>query len=161
MSAAHDWAAIVASSLEWEQSHVKFDHALKGLKPLQRGKRAKGFPHSVWQLVEHIRLAQADLLDFCANPKYEHNLKWPDDYWPRNPAPSTGRAWTKSLSDYHRDLKAFAQLTTGHADTLTEKIPWGTGQTCARTVLVAMDHASYHLGQIVAVRQAIGAWSQK
>jgi len=156
-----DWAAVVASSLDWQQAHVSFDNALKGLKPAQRGKRAKGFHHSVWQLVEHIRLAQADLLDFCTNPKYEHSLKWPDDYWPTKPAPASARAWTKCLSDYHRDLKTLAGFTVDHADTLTEKIPWGTGQTYLRTVLVAMDHASYHVGQIVAVRRATGAWSGK
>lgn len=159
MTVATDWATIVASSLNWEQAHASFDHALKGLKPVERGKRARGFPHSAWQLTEHIRLAQADLLDFCANPSYQHGLKWPDDYWPKAAAPPSGRAWTKSLSDYHRDLEGLAQFAIEHADTLTEKIPWGTGQTYLRSVLVAMDHASYHVGQIVAVRRAIGAWS--
>lgn len=159
MESASEWATIVASSLNWEQAHVSFDHALKGLKPAARGKRARGFPHTVWQLVEHIRLAQADLLDFCANPNYRHSLTWPDDYWPKDPAPSSGRAWTKSLSEYHRDLDALARFAVERAQTLTEKIPWGTGQTYLRTVLVATDHASYHVGQIVAVRRAIGAWS--
>jgi len=151
-------AAIVASSLNWEQAHATFDNALKGLPPNLRGVRPEKFPHSVWELVEHIRLAQSDLLDFCVNPKYQETLKWPDDYWPRSPAPSGEAQWTASLETIRKDAAALAQFTTDHAATLEQKIPHGTGQTYLRTVLVAVDHTSYHVGQIVVVRRLLGAW---
>ena len=156
MSATKDWATIVASSLDWEEAHAKFDNAVKDMPADLRAKKPKGTPHSVWDLVEHIRLAQRDLLDFCTNPKYEHKLKWPDDYWPKS-APSDAD-WKKSLDGYHKDLKAFAAFAVDHADSLTQKIPAGKGQTYLRTVLVAADHAAYHVGQIVMVRQLLGAW---
>ena len=156
MNTTRDWATIVASSLDWEQAHAKFDHAIKDLPAELRGQKPKGTPHSVWDLVEHIRLAQHDLLEFCRNPKYEHNLKWPDDYWPTS-APSDAD-WKMSVDSYHKDLKAFASFAIDHADTLPSRIPAGTGQTYLRTVLVAVDHAAYHVGQIVMVRQILGAW---
>jgi uncharacterized damage-inducible protein DinB len=151
-------AAIVASSLNWEQAHAGLDHALKDLPAKLRGVRPDKFPHSVWELVEHIRRAQHDLLDFCANPKYEEKLKWPDDYWPSSPAPANDVEWKEALSAIHRDTAALAEFTTTHAATLEQKIPWGTGQTYLRTVLVAMDHTSYHVGQMVMVRRLLGAW---
>jgi uncharacterized damage-inducible protein DinB len=151
-------ATIVASSLTWEQAHATLDNALKGLAPNLRGVRPDKFPHSVWELVEHIRLAQHDLLDFCANPKYQETLKWPDDYWPKSPAPASEAEWTASLEAIQKDADALAQFTTSHAATLDKKIPHGTGQTYLRTVLVAVDHTAYHVGQIVAVRRLLGAW---
>lgn len=151
-------AAIVASSLTWEQAHATFDNALKGLPPNLRGVRPEKFPHSVWELVEHIRLAQSDLLEFCANPQYQETLKWPDDYWPKSPAPAGEAQWTASLETIGKDAAALAKFTADHAATLEEKIPHGTGQTYLRTVLVAVDHTSYHVGQIVAVRRLLDAW---
>jgi uncharacterized damage-inducible protein DinB len=151
-------AAIVASSLTWEQAHATIDNALKGLPPKLRGVRPDKFPHSVWQLVEHVRLAQHDLLAFCVNAEYEETLKWPDDYWPSAPAPASEAEWNRSLDAIRRDAAAFAKFATEHAATLEQKIPHGTGQTYLRTILVAVDHASYHVGQIVAVRRLLGAW---
>lgn len=153
-----NWKAIVASSLDWEQAHASLEHAVKGLAPRLRAKHAKGFPHSAWDQVEHIRLAQYDLLDFCRNAKYVHALTWPDDYWPRPGAKPTARQWKASLAQIRRDSRALARFTTGFRGDLTARIPHGTGQTYLRTVLVAMDHAAYHVGQIVAVRRLLGAW---
>src|SRR6266545_420128 len=137
-----DWASIVASSLDWEQARVTLDNAVKGLPTDLRGRRAQGFPHSVWELVDHIRRTQHDLLEFCTNAHY-HEPKWPDDYWP-NPAESpTDQAWTSAVETINTDAAALARFTIEHAATLTEKIPHGTGQTYLRTVLVAVDHASY------------------
>jgi uncharacterized damage-inducible protein DinB len=152
------WAEIVASSLTWEQAHLTLDNAVKGLPPSLRGARPPGYPHSVWELVEHIRLTQRDLLSFCADPNY-HEPKWPDDYWPANPAPATDAAWDESLAAIRADAEALARFTREHSATLTGRIPHGTGQTYLRTVLVAMDHASYHTGQIVAVRRLLNAWA--
>ena len=152
------WQAIVASSLDWDQAHATLDAALKGLAKEDRGKRPENYPHSVWELVEHIRIAQTDLLDFIRNPDYVHDLKWPDDYWPSAPEPSSEAAWKASLEKIASDKEALAEFTTSTATDLTEKIPHGTGQTYLRTILVAVDHAAYHIGQIVAVRRLLGAW---
>ncbi|HEV7839888.1 MAG TPA: DinB family protein [Gemmatimonadaceae bacterium] len=158
MTATQDWRAIVASSLSWEQAHATLENAVKGLAPSLQGVRPTGYPHSPWELLEHIRITQHDLLDFCQNPNYEEKLKWPDDYWPPTPAPPTAGAWEKTLSDYRRDREALARFTTESKIDLTGKIPHGTGQTYLRTILVAVDHASYHVGQIVSVRRLLGAW---
>ena len=152
------WRAIVASSLEWEQAHTTLEKAVKDLAPALRGQRPDGYPHSVWELLDHIRITQRDLLDFCQNPDYEEKLAWPKDYWPATPAPPTPDAWDKSIADYRRDLEALARFTNDSEIDLTTKIPHGTGQTYLRTILVAVDHASYHLGQIVSVRRLLGAW---
>lgn len=156
-AAVDEWAAIVASALTWEQAHASVDHAVKGLSRALRGTRPANYPHSVWELLDHIRRTQRDLLEFCVNPKY-HEPKWPEDYWPGAPEPPSDAAWTECLAAIRADARALADFTTENAATLTEKIPQGTGQTYLRTVLVAADHTSYHAGQIVAVRRLLGAW---
>lgn len=155
MSAA--WPEIVASSLGWEQAHVSLDGAVKGLPAALRGTRPQGLPHSIWELVDHIRATQRDLLEFCTNPDY-HEPKWPDEYWPTSPAPPSDAAWNACLEAVGEDARALAAFTTRHEATLAERIPHGTGQTYLRTVLVAVDHAAYHVGQIVLVRRLLGAW---
>jgi len=152
------WQSIVASSLDWDQAHVTLDAALKGLAKADRGRRAEGYPHSVWELVDHIRITQTDLLDFIRNADYAHALKWPDDYWPPTPAPPSDSAWRSSLEKIRGDRDELAKFTTRTRMDLTKKIPHGDGQTYLRTVLVAADHASYHIGQIVAVRRLLGSW---
>jgi len=151
------WAAIVASSLTWEQAHASLEHAVDELPSSLRGKRPANYPHSAWELLDHIRRTQRDLLEFCANPKY-HEPKWPEDYWPGSPEPPSEAAWKDCLAGIRADAQALADFTVNNAATLTQKIPHGTGQTYLRTVLVAVDHASYHAGQIVAVRRLLGAW---
>jgi uncharacterized damage-inducible protein DinB len=134
------------------------ESAVKGLSAALRGERPAGYPHSVWELLEHIRITQRDLLDFCQKPDYEETLAWPRDYWPVTPAPSSEEAWNQSIADYRRDREALARFTTTSKIDLTGKIPRGTGQTYLRTILVAVDHASYHIGQIISVRRLLGAW---
>jgi uncharacterized damage-inducible protein DinB len=158
MSNTEDWRAIVASSLDWEQAHSSLENVLKGLPSELRGKRPNGFAHSVWELLEHIRITQHDLLTFVQDPNYEEKLMWPKDYWPSTAAPSGDKAWNESVAAWRKDRMAFERFTTDTKQDLTAKIPRGTGQTYLRTVLVAVDHASYHLAQIVAVRQLLGAW---
>lgn len=158
MTGKQDWRPIVASSLDWEQAHAKLETVLKGLAVSLRGQRPPGYPHSAWELLEHIRITQHDLLDFCVNPDYEEQLEWPRDYWPPSASPPSANAWDKSIADYGRDREALARFTTESKIDLTAKIPRGTGQTYLRTILVAVDHASYHVGQIVSVRRLLGAW---
>lgn len=152
------WQEIVASSLDWEQAHLTLDHALKGLTAAGRAARPGGYPHSVWQLLDHIRVAQHDLLDFCVNANYSHDLNWPDDYWPSDPAPTDDAAWIACLAQINEDRAHLTRFTTDGSVDLTQAIPHGTGQTYLRTVLVAIDHAAYHLGQIVDVRRLNKDW---
>jgi uncharacterized damage-inducible protein DinB len=153
-----EWRRIVADSLGWEQAHATLENAVKGLSIDDRGKRPERYPHSPWELLEHIRITQADLLDFCTNSTYKEHLEWPHDYWPRSISPPNGDAWTESLRAIQSDRQALARFTTETSQELTARIPWGTGQTFLRTVLVAVDHTSYHVGQIIAVRRLLGVW---
>jgi uncharacterized damage-inducible protein DinB len=144
--------------LDWEEAHVGFDKAVAGIPADKRGARPAGFEHSPWQLLEHIRLAQDDILDFCVNPKYEHTMKWPDDYWPANPAPPDAAAWTAGISGYARSLEQLKKLAREVKD-LTAKVPTGKpSQTYLRAILMTADHTAYHVGQLVAVRRGLGIW---
>jgi hypothetical protein len=144
--------------LDWEEAHVGFDKAVDGIPAAKRGVRPSGFEHSPWQLLEHIRLAQEDILDFCVDPGYEHNMKWPDDYWPKDPAPPDTAAWTKSIASYTRSREKLKKLARDVED-LTAKVPTGkSGQTYLRAILLVADHTAYHVGQLVAIRRALGVW---
>ncbi|MGH7604745.1 MAG: DinB family protein [Gemmatimonadaceae bacterium] len=161
MEKQQNWREIVASSLGWEQAHASLESAAKNLAPKLRGQRPKGEPHSLWELLEHIRITQSDLLDFCQNENYVEKLEWPHDYWPSSPAPPNEEAWEKSVDDCRRDREALARFTTDTDVDLTSKIPRGTGQTYLRTILLAVDHTAYHVGQIVIVRRLLDAWPAK
>jgi hypothetical protein len=144
--------------LDWEEAHVGFDKAVDGIPPDKRGARAAGFEHSPWQLLEHIRIAQDDILDFCVNPRYEHTRKWPDDYWPKDPSPPGARAWTDSIESVKRSREELKRLAREQPD-LAAAVPTGKGaQTYLRAILLVADHAAYHVGQLVAVRRALGVW---
>ncbi|HEX2693059.1 MAG TPA: DinB family protein [Gemmatimonadaceae bacterium] len=161
MGKGQDWREIVASSLGWEQAHTNLEHAVEDFPRELRGQRPEGYPHSAWELLEHIRITQRDLLDFCQNPDYKEELAWPQDYWPSSPAPGSAAAWTRSVNACKKDRETLAKFATDSDVDLTSRIPRGTGQTYLRTLLVALDHASYHVGQIVAVRRLLGAWPAK
>jgi uncharacterized damage-inducible protein DinB len=149
----------LARVLDWEEAHVGFDKAVDGIPPDKRGAVAVGFEHSPWQLLEHMRIAQEDILDFCVNRQYEHRMKWPDDYWPREPAPSNAAAWTDSIASYTRSREELKQLARDVKD-LTAAVPTGTGtQTYLRAILLVADHTAYHVGQLIAVRRALGIWT--
>ena len=145
--------------LDWEEAHVGFDKAVHGIPPDARGGRAPGFEHSPWQLLEHMRIAQEDILDFCVNEAYEHTMTWPDDYWPKDPAPPGAGAWADSVASFTRSREELKRLARETED-LTAMVPTGKGhQTYLRAILLAADHVAYHVGQLVAVRRALGAWS--
>jgi uncharacterized damage-inducible protein DinB len=158
VSNGEDWRAIVASSLNWEQAHSSLENVLRGFPADLRGRRPPSFPHSAWELLEHIRITQHDLLEFVQNADYEEQLEWPKDYWPKSMAPTGDKEWNASLAGWKKDRMALERFTTDSKTDLTGRIPKGTGQTYLRTVLVALDHGAYHLAQIVAVRQLLGAW---
>ncbi|MEO9019040.1 MAG: DinB family protein [Gemmatimonadaceae bacterium] len=156
-TAAAPWRAIVASSLDWHEAHATFDAAVADLSEELRGRRPEHFPHSVWELVEHIRITQADLLAFMRDASYKA-ATWPDDYWPSSPAPRGPNVWNESTAAVQRDRAALKAIATDPALDLATKIPWGDGQTYLRTILLAVDHSAYHVGQLIAVRRMLGAW---
>ena len=138
-------------------AHAKFDDVIKNLPPKLRGVKPANFPHSPWMLLEHLRLAQWDILEFSRNKKHV-SPKWPEGYWPTTPAPPTTAAWTKSIQQFRRDLKAMQALIKNPKTDLFARIPWGDGQTILREALLVADHNAYHLAQLVDVRRLLGAW---
>jgi hypothetical protein len=147
----------LARLLDWEEAHVGLDKAVAGIPVDKRGARAAGFEHSPWQLIEHMRVAQEDILDFCVNANYVHSLKWPDDYWP-GPTPPGEAAWQECLESLTRSRDKVKALARDVED-LTAKVPTGkSNQTYLRAILLVADHAAYHVGQLVAVRRALGIW---
>jgi uncharacterized damage-inducible protein DinB len=146
--------------LAWEDAHVGFDRAVKGVAARHRGVVPPGGEHSIWQIVEHIRLAQADILEFCVSPRYKEK-KWPDEYWPTLPAPRDAAAWNASLAGVRAGCRALQKLAADTRIDLFAQIPHGTGQTYLREILLVADHTSYHVGQIVAVRRSLGIWGSR
>jgi DinB family protein len=147
----------LAKSLDWGEAHADFDKAVDGLAPELRGRRVAGLPHSAWEILEHLRIAQHDILDFSRNPDYSE-LTWPDEYWPPTPAPPTAAAWDESVAAFRRDRDALKLLTTDATIALTDRIPHGSGQTYLREVLLVLDHNAYHVAELVVVRRLLGAW---
>jgi len=138
-------------------AHATFDQAVKNFPIALRGKRPKGAEHSPWQVLEHLRIAQWDILDFSRNPKYRHR-RWPEDYWPATAAPPDAKAWDKSARAFRRDLKAMCDLVADPKTDLYARIPHGSGQTVLREALLVADHNAYHLGELVLLRRMLGAW---
>ena len=147
----------LAHFLDWNHAHVGFDDAVNGIPPNRRGAVPKGFAHSVWEIVEHMRIAQGDILEFCKNAKYREK-KWPDDYWPPTASPPSGAAWKKSLDAYRADRRAFQRLARNARVDLFANIPHGTGQTYLRELLLVADHNAHHVAQIIDIRRALGIW---
>jgi uncharacterized damage-inducible protein DinB len=148
----------VVRLLDWQDAHVNFDAAVEGLPAKLRGLRPPGLAHSPWELLEHLRRTQHDILDFCRNPDYQE-LTWPADYWPENPAPPSPEAWEASVAAFREDRAALRQLAQDPALDLFAAIPHGSGQTYLRELLLVADHNAYHVGQLVVVRKLLGAWS--
>lgn len=147
----------LARFIDFGEAHLTAEAALAGLDPELHGKRPQGFPHSPWELLEHIRITQHDILEFCVNPNYEE-MTWPDDYWPSGAAPSDAKSWNGSVASFRKDCEMVRELATSSKIDLFAKIPHGDGQTYLRELLLAQDHLSYHVGQLVLVRQLLGAW---
>lgn len=139
------------------QAHATFDDAVKGLDPELRGKVPKGGKHSPWQLLEHLRIAQWDILEFSRNGKHK-SPKWPDEYWPTEKEPADEKAWDKSVRAFKHDLKEMVELIRDEKTDLFAKIPHGDGQTILREALLIADHNAYHVGQLVLLRILLGAW---
>ena len=139
------------------EAHADFDQVIEDFPAELRGKTPKGAEHSPWTLLEHLRIAQWDILDFSRNPEYKA-MEWPKDYWPETDAPPDAKAWDKSVDAFREDLKAMCDLVEDEKTDLFAKIPHGDGQTILREALVLADHNSYHLGQMLLLRRLLGAW---
>jgi hypothetical protein len=148
---------LLARLLAWEDAHVGFDAAVTGIDAGFRGRVAEGLPHSAWQLVDHLRRTQHDILEFCVNPAYVE-LDWPADYWPSSPEPASDGEWNDSIRQFRADREALQRLAADPRIDLTERIPHGDGQTYGREIVLAADHAAYHVGQLILVRRALGIW---
>lgn len=147
----------VVDLLKGGHAHATFDDAIKNLPPELRGKKPRGAEHSPWQLLEHLRIAQSDILEFSRDPQHQ-SPDWPSGYWPAKPAPPDDKAWDKSVRAFRRDLKALSDMVAGESTDLFAKIAHGDGQTVLREALLAADHNAYHIGQLVLVRRLLGAW---
>ena len=147
----------LAALLRWEDAHASLDRVVEGVPHDRWSAAASGLPYTLWQLLEHVRLTQHDILDFCRNPGYAE-LRWPDDYWPPSGPAPTPEDITATLSGLRQDREALTAMALDTGTDLFARIPHGTGQTYLRELLLVADHTSYHLGQMVVVRRALGIW---
>jgi hypothetical protein len=147
----------LVSLLQGGSAYATFDVIVASIPAKLGGKKPTAYPHSLWMLLEHLRIAQRDILEFSRNPKYTAP-KWPDDYWPKSAAPPAPSAWNASVKKFRTDLKAMQALVKNPKTDLFAKIPWGSGQTVLREALLLADHNAYHLGQMLDVRRLLGAW---
>jgi hypothetical protein len=146
----------LAKSLDWDSAHVRFEEAVKDFPAELRGKTPVGAPHSPWQLLEHLRIAQWDILEFSRDAQHV-SPEFPAGYWPESATPPSDQAWDESVTAYQSDLDAMAALTLDASVDLYAPIPHGSGQTVLREILVALDHNAYHVGQLMILRKTLGA----
>lgn len=144
----------VINLLTKAEAHVDVQSELKGFPPKLHGRKPKGAPHTPWQLLEHMRLGQWDILQFSIDPKHV-SPKWPEGYWPKSDAPPSDKAWDESVRHFLADLDAVCKLVGDKGRDLLAPIPHGDGQTLLREALLVADHNAYHLGQLVQVRRTL------
>ncbi|MBB4634204.1 DinB family protein [Longimicrobium terrae] len=157
MTADESLRDLLARQLDWQDAHATFDAAVDGVPAEHQGTRPAGLPHSAWELLEHLRITQRDILDFCRDPGYQE-MAWPDDYWPASAAPPSPQSWEESAAAYRADRATLKQLAADPATDLYAPIPHGSGQTILRELLLVVDHTAYHVGQLILVRQLLGIW---
>ena len=143
--------------LKGGNAHVGFLDALENIPKRKRGAYGKGLPHTAWQLLEHLRIAQRDILEFSRNPKHI-SPDFPAGYWPSTPAPHDDAGWNQSIRAFRRDQLAMMRLISNRRLDLHAPFPWGDGQTLLREALLVADHNAYHLAQLVDLRRALGIW---
>jgi uncharacterized damage-inducible protein DinB len=142
-------------------AHASLDQVLANFPPEHRGTVPKGLPYSAWQLLEHIRIAQKDILDFSTNEDgHYRELKWPDEYWPKDPNPPSRSAWDESVKQIRSDRERFEELLQNPKTDLAATFPWGDGQNLIREALLIADHATYHTGELLVLRRLLGTWNK-
>ncbi len=142
--------------LDWHEAHADFSAAVTDLPAELRGRVPQGLPYSAWQLLEHIRLALWDIVEFSRDARHK-SPDWPEGYWPKTAAPADTTAWDKSVKAIHDYLEEMRELVNDPKRDLFAPIPHGSGQTLLRQALLTADHNAYHIGQLVLVRKALGA----
>ncbi len=145
------------SLLKGGNAHVTLEAAITGLPAGLRGKRPKGAPHSPWEILEHLRIAQWDILEFSRDSKHV-SPQWPVGYWPATQGPPNDKAWNQCVRAFRTDMESICKLVSDESTDLSAKIPHGSGQTILREAFLVADHNSYHLGEMVLVRRLLGAW---
>lgn len=144
----------IVNLLTKAEAHIDLQSALSDFPVALRGRKPEGAPHTPWQLLEHMRIAQKDILEFSLNSKYV-SRKWPDEYWPQKDSPPDATAWDKSVKEFLADLKSVCEMVKDPERDLFAIIPHGDGQTYLREALLTADHNAYHLGQLVMVRRIL------
>jgi hypothetical protein len=147
----------VLKLLEGSEAHAEFDAVVRGLPATLQGKRPNGAVHSPWEVLEHMRIAQWDILEFTRNPNHK-SPEFPSGYWPSTHAPPDGKGWDNSANTFRTDLQALSGIVADESMDLFAKIPHGDGQTILRQALLTADHNAYHLGELVLLRRLLGAW---
>ena len=145
--------------LKGGQAHATFDNAVEDFPAEVRGKKVKGLPHTAWMLLEHLRIAQWDILEFSRDAKHK-SPDWPKGYWPKEEAPRSASGWDESVKRFHADLKAMQDLVRNPKTDLFAKIPWGDGQTILREALLVADHNAYHVAEVIYLRRLLGIWKK-
>lgn len=141
------------------QAHATFEDAVRDFPEEHRGTVPRGLPYSAWQLIEHLRIAQRDILEFSAPPTGGYQPKaWPEDYWPKSRKPSSAHAWEMSIAAIHKDREAFEAMLSKPGADLYKPFRWGEGQNLLREALLIADHAAYHVGELIMLRRLLGIW---
>ncbi|TYP93674.1 DinB superfamily protein [Fodinibius salinus] len=148
---------LLLEQLEGNQAHVDFDQAVQGVSYKQTGIKVEGVPHTIWELIDHIRIAQADILEFCRNPDYKE-LDWPNDYWPEHSSPPDKETFEQSIRAIRDGIEEMKALIRDSKNNLRKPLPHGDGQTLFREAMLIVDHNAYHIGQIVQIRRMMGIW---
>lgn len=159
-SSEHTLRETVAKFLVGGQAYMPFAHAVADFPPDLINTFPPNVEYSFWHLLEHLRISQSDVLDFCRNPKYKE-ITWPDDYWPKKDAKATLPVWKKSITDFEKDLKMMETLVFDPSVDLNAKIPHGDGQTYLREAILVAEHNAYHIGEFAILRQVMKAWGKK
>jgi hypothetical protein len=157
MKKLEDLRSLLARLLDWEDAHVGFDAVIDGIPPKLRATQPPGLPYSAWQLLEHLRLTQRDILEFCRNSDYVEPRSM-TEYWPSSVAPPTPEAWDESVAAFRDDREAKKRIALEL--NLFDAVPQGTGQTYLREVVLLADHNAYTLGQLVVLRRLLGIWTR-
>jgi len=148
---------LLLEQLEGKNAHVDFDQAVQGLTYKQVGINVEGVPHTIWELIEHIRISQADILKFCKNPAYQA-IDWPDHYWPKASAPNDNEELKESIIAVRDGIEEMRELIRDPENDLQTVFSHGDGQTLFREAMLIVDHNAYHIGQIVLIRRLLGSW---
>ncbi len=143
--------------LQGGSAHTSLDEALKNLPPDVRDSKTGAIPYSIWELAEHIRISQWDIVEFSRNPNHT-SPDWPDEYWPSESSPESDNVWNASIEAIHIDLQDMVEMVLDPQNNLLKPFSHGNGQTLMREALLLADHNAYHLGQIILIRKLLGNW---